>query len=101
MRILVVPIPFLLSASLYAQQQSPTAKPGWPCVAGRALDPAYLKTAEATGGQVFLFDRSEAARSMMLVGVADKYEDTIFAPRESCRREFASSLSRWIRRSRA
>jgi hypothetical protein len=42
------------------------------------VDPSYVRTAEATGGQVFLFDRSEAARSMVLMGDADKHKDTIF-----------------------
>ncbi len=42
------------------------------------MDPSYVRTAEATGGQVFLFDRSEAARSMVLVRNASKHEDTIF-----------------------
>ena len=71
----IVPV---LVATLCAQEQVPQTRPGWPCVAGKAVDPVYLRTAEATGGQVFLFDRSEAARAMMLVGVADKYDDTIF-----------------------
>jgi hypothetical protein len=42
------------------------------------VDPSYVRTAEATGGQVFLFDRSEAGRSMVLVRNASKHEDTIF-----------------------
>jgi len=69
----------MLAAALCAQQQqTPPSKPGWPCVAGRAVDPAYVRTAEATGGQVFLFDRSEAARSMVPVRAAGKHEDTLF-----------------------
>ena len=69
----------VLAAALCAQQQqTPSAKPGWPCVAGRAVDPAYVRTAEDTGGQVFLFDRSEAPRSMVLVRAAGKHEDTLF-----------------------
>ncbi len=63
---------------LSAQPQAPQSRPGWPCVAGRAVDPTYIRTAEATGGQVFLFDRSEAARSMVLVQNSHKHEDTIF-----------------------
>ena len=68
-------LPEILSAQ---QQQVPQPKPGWPCVAGRAVDPSYVRTAEATGGQVFLFDRSEAARSIVLMGDADKHKETIF-----------------------
>lgn len=47
-------------------------------MAGRAVDPSYVRTSEATGGQVFLFDRSEAARSMVLVRYAGKHTDTVF-----------------------
>jgi hypothetical protein len=67
-----------LDAFLCAQQQVPSSRPGWPCVAGRAIDPTYIRTAEATGGQVFLFDRSEAGRSMILMQYSGKHEDTIF-----------------------
>ena len=68
----------VLTATLCAQPQARTAKPGWPCVPGRAIDPAYVHTAEASGGQVFLFDRSEAARSMVLVLNTSRHEDTIY-----------------------
>jgi von Willebrand factor A domain-containing protein 7 len=61
-----------------AQNQVPSTQPGWPCVAGRAIDPAYVQTAEATGGQVFLFDRTEAARSMVLVQHSHKHNEMIF-----------------------
>ena len=67
-----------LAAFLSAQEQVPASRPGWPCVAGRAIDPAYVRTAEATGGQVFLFDRTEAGRSMVLMQNSGKHEDTIF-----------------------
>jgi hypothetical protein len=74
---LIVIVPVVV-ATLCAQDQVPQTRPDWPCVAGKAVDPVYVRTAEATGGQVFLFDRSEAARSMALVRVADKHEDTLF-----------------------
>lgn len=74
----VLVILFPISALLSAQQQAPQSRPGWPCVAGRAIDPTYVRTAEATGGQVFLFDRSEAARSTVLMLYGSKHEDTIF-----------------------
>jgi len=67
-----------LAAFLSAQEQARASRPGWPCVAGRAIDPGYVRTAEATGGQVFLFDRTEAGRSMILVQYSGKHEDTIF-----------------------
>lgn len=47
-------------------------------MAGKAVDPSYVRTAEATGGRVLLFDRSEAAGSMVLVRNASKHPDTIF-----------------------
>ena len=40
----------LFTAFLYAQQQVPPSRPGWPCVAGRAIDPTSIRTAEATAG---------------------------------------------------
>ncbi len=67
-----------MAASLGAQNQVPQPKPGWPCVAGPAINPSYVKTSEATGGQVFLFDRSEAARSLVLVKNTGKHEATIY-----------------------
>ncbi|HUJ21321.1 MAG TPA: hypothetical protein VLX58_07365 [Bryobacteraceae bacterium] len=42
------------------------------------MDPSYVQASEATGGQVFLFDRSEAARSMVLVRYSGKHTDTVF-----------------------
>ena len=47
-------------------------------MAGKAVDPSFVRTAEATGGHVFLFDRSEAAKSMVLVRNSGKHTDTIF-----------------------
>jgi len=77
-RRVLMTIPVLTAALCAQQQQVPPPKPGWPCVAGRAIDPSYVRAAEATGGQVFLFDRSEAARSMVPVRAAGKHEDTVF-----------------------
>lgn len=59
-----------------AQQQVPRERPGWPCV-GRP-DPAYVRTAEATGGQVFLFDKSEIAESGALMIASSAHTETIF-----------------------
>jgi von Willebrand factor A domain-containing protein 7 len=67
-----------IATNLCAQTQVPPANPGWPCVAGRAVDPSFVHVAEATGGQVFLFDRSEATRSMVLAQNRLKHEDTIY-----------------------
>lgn len=76
--------PYLLGAVLSivaavpaaAQQQVPRERPGWPCV-GRP-DPAYVRTAEATGGQVFLFDKSEIGESSALMIAGMKHTETIF-----------------------
>jgi hypothetical protein len=59
-----------------AQQQVPRERPGWPCV-GRP-DPAYVRTAEATGGQVFLFDKSEIGESAALMTASSRHTETIF-----------------------
>ncbi|HEV2688899.1 MAG TPA: hypothetical protein VGV35_10100 [Bryobacteraceae bacterium] len=68
----------LLALSLAAQPQHKTSAPGWPCVAGRAVDPTYLQLAERTGGQAFLFDRAEADRSLVLVRESHKHEQVVF-----------------------
>ncbi len=59
-----------------AQQQVPRERPGWPCV-GRP-DPTYVRTAEATGGQVFLFDKSEIGESAALMIASSTHTETIF-----------------------
>jgi hypothetical protein len=59
-----------------AQQQVPRERPGWPCV-GRP-DPTYVRTAEATGGQVFLFDKSEIGESAALMIAGWRHTETIF-----------------------
>src|SRR6266478_4960775 len=68
----------LLTAALAGQPQAPHSQPGWPCVAGRAVDPTYIELAERTGGQVFLFDRSEAGRSLVLMREDLKHKQVIF-----------------------
>src|SRR5258708_4408794 len=68
----------LLTAVLVGQPQAPHSQPGWPCVADRAVDPTYLELAERTGGQVFLFDRSEAGRSLVLMREDRRHEQVVF-----------------------
>ncbi len=85
----------LLAAPLWPQQngQTPQYQPNWPCTGKeRAFDPAYLRTAEATGGQMFLLDRSEAGAFSVLeindmkhkatvarsVGTLENYRDIRF-----------------------
>ncbi len=58
--------------------QQPPAESKWPCVASKGIDPSYIATAEATGGEVFLFDRSEIGRSTPLLIASHQHHDTIF-----------------------
>lgn len=70
----------LLVALILAQQadQKPHWQPGWPCTGKEpSFDPVYLRTAEATGGQLFLFDRSEAGRSLVLMTADLKHKVTV------------------------
>ena len=57
------------------QQQQRQHRPGWPCV-GRP-DPAYFRIAEASGGQVFLFDPSEIGESSVLMTEGMRHEQTV------------------------
>jgi hypothetical protein len=62
-----------LPASAQAQQQE--GRPGWPC-AGK-VDPAYLRTAEATGGSVMMFHPSELGGAAAEIIASQRHEDTI------------------------
>jgi hypothetical protein len=45
-----------------SDDQRPRYLPGWPCTGKeRSFDPVYAHTAEATGGHLFLFDKSEVS----------------------------------------
>jgi hypothetical protein len=60
------------------QGQKPKLQLGWPCTGKEpSFDPAYARVAEASGGQIFLFDRSEAGRSMTIYKYASKHPATI------------------------
>ena len=61
--------------ALVAQNQ-PSVHEGWPCVG--TPDPSYFRVAEATGGQVFLLDKSEIGSSAMLDIAARRHEETVF-----------------------
>src|SRR5262245_15944677 len=63
------------AVAFLGQDQQPRSQPGWPCV-GRP-DPTYFSIAEATGGQLFLFDKSEVAESALLSVSSRRYEDTL------------------------
>jgi hypothetical protein len=72
----LVAMSVLAAAPATAQQQVSRERPAWPCVS--RPDPAYVRTAEATGGQVFLFDKSEIGESAALMIASSTHTETIF-----------------------
>ena len=77
-----LPDPTLLIPVALAQtsrsDQKPRSQPAWPCTGNEpSFDPAYAKAAEATGGQLFLLDRSEAGRSAELIIATSRHRETI------------------------
>ena len=72
---LLILIAAWLPAQARNQDQQPRYQPDWPCV-GRP-DPSYVRVAEATGGQVFLFHPSELGQSAALALGAQEQE-TLF-----------------------
>src|SRR5579863_10476026 len=71
---------FLLAFALsaVAQEQHPRYQPSWPCTGKeRAFDPAYSKIAEATGGHLFLFDKSEVSGTSALAIGDMRHKETI------------------------
>jgi hypothetical protein len=64
------------AATLASAQDQPPGRPGWPC-AGRP-DPTYVKTSEATGGQLFMFHPSEVADSGTLMAASFTHKATLF-----------------------
>jgi hypothetical protein len=61
-----------------AQTGQSGARPGWPCVPGRAVDPAFLEVSESTGGQVFLLQRSEVIHSGVMMNLSSTHPETLF-----------------------
>lgn len=85
------------AAALVAQDQQPRSQPGWPCVG--TPDPSYFRVAEATGGQVFLFDKSEIGSSAIPTIAARRHEETLFRAAGSLvdgRHEFAFPIDSTI-----
>jgi len=76
MRLLFV---WLLALSpLPAQQGQEGARPGWPCVSGRAVDPSYLEISESSGGQVFLFQKGEMRHAGAVMSAPFTHPWTLF-----------------------
>src|SRR5579872_1828160 len=62
---------------LHAQDGQGTARPGWPCVPGRAVDSSYLDVSESTGGQLFLFQKNEVAQTSLVMNASHTHPATI------------------------
>ena len=61
-----------------SSEQQPRYQAGWPCTGKeRSFDPVYSKIAEATGGHLFLFDKSEVAGASALAIGDGKHPDAI------------------------
>jgi hypothetical protein len=69
----------LLAAAcvLRAQPRQEGPRPEWPCIAGRAVDPAYLETSESTGGQVFLFQKAEIGQTALFLSADRTHPATV------------------------
>jgi hypothetical protein len=68
---------FLAASMLDSQEQQEHERPGWPCVPGHAVDPAYVEVTEATGGLLFLLQPGEAAQVGSIVGATHSYPQTL------------------------
>jgi hypothetical protein len=67
-------LPFEAVAQPASSQQS--SRPGWPC-AGK-VDPAYVTTAEATGGKVMLFHPTEVEGAALDSRASRAHDETVF-----------------------
>jgi hypothetical protein len=68
----------MIALGALAQDQQPRYQAGWPCTGKeRAFDPTYSKIAEATGGHLFLFDKSEVSGMSALAIGGMKHKETI------------------------
>jgi hypothetical protein len=67
-----------LPIALAAQSQQEGSRPGWPCVAGRAVDPSYIEVAESSGGSIFLFQKNEIEHTGSFMSATFTHPATIF-----------------------
>src|ERR1700690_1977978 len=77
MRHMIVLSIFVVAGLLRAQDGQEASRPGWPCVAGRAVDPGYLDASDSTGGQLFLFQKNEGAQASLVVNASHTHAATI------------------------
>jgi hypothetical protein len=59
-----------------AQDQQPRRQAGWPCIG--TVDRSYARNAEATGGKVFLFRKTELAGVAQEMSASAAHEETVF-----------------------
>ena len=67
----------LTAYSVLGQTGQQRSRPEWPCVPGRAVDPAYLEASESTGGQILLFQKSEIAQAGLFVSAEYTHPATV------------------------
>ena len=67
----------IVAGLLHAQNGQEGSRPGWPCVAGRAVDTAYIDASESTGGQLFLFQKNEVAQVPLVMNASHTHPDTL------------------------
>ena len=67
----------VIAGLLRAQDGQGGSKPGWPCVPGRAVDPAYINISESTGGQLFLFQKNEISRASLVMSASYTHPATV------------------------
>jgi len=65
-----------LALPAHAQDQQRSSRPGWPCVG--TVDPSYVRTAEATGGAVLLFQPSELAGVATEMSASREHDEMVF-----------------------
>jgi hypothetical protein len=68
----------LTACCALAQDQQSSSRPGWPCVAGRAVDPSYVEISESTGGHLFLAQKGEIEQTTPLLLASTTHPATIF-----------------------
>jgi hypothetical protein len=64
------------SLPVNAQDQQPKNQLGWPC-SGK-VDPSFIRTAEATGGKVFLFTPNEITGAADDMSASSGHRETVF-----------------------
>ncbi|MBI5280592.1 MAG: hypothetical protein HY858_02835 [Candidatus Solibacter usitatus] len=67
-----------IAAALGQDQQQREGRPGWPCVADRAVDPVYIELSEGTGGHLFLLQKGEMEHATPLLLASTTHPATIF-----------------------